>query len=67
MLTRFLDKCDAGGPDKPTWKRLISYAFPPQEVVSLVEEVFANKDEVKAICELQGDDAQILVNVMHEV
>ena len=67
VLTRFPDTFNTGGPHTPTWKRLTSYTFPPHEVISFVEEIFASEDEVKAIHEIQGDDAQIFVNVIHEV
>ena len=67
VLTGFSDKCNTGGPDAPTWRRLTSYTFPPHEVISLVEEIFGSEDQVRAIHELQGDDAQIFVNVIHEV
>jgi hypothetical protein len=53
--------------EAPACKRLISHAFSPHEVISLVEAVFANKDEVKMVRELRGDDAQTFVDVVHGV
>lgn len=51
----------------PAWKRLISYTLLPHEIISLIETIFTSKDEVKAICDLRGDDAQTFINVIHEV
>lgn len=51
----------------PAWKRLISRSFPPHETISLVNEVFMNEDEVKAVCILRGDEAQTFISVIHEV
>jgi hypothetical protein len=53
--------------DIPAWKRLISRTLLPLEVISLIEAIFTNKDEVKAICDLGGDDAQTFINTIHEV
>ena len=53
--------------DAPAWKRLIGRALPPREVISLIEEIFTNKEEVKMICDLLGDDAQTFINTIHEV
>jgi hypothetical protein len=55
------------GYDSPAWKRLIGCAFLPHEVIALIEAVFTSKDEVKMICDLRGDDAQIFINKIHEV
>ena len=55
------------GLDVPACKRLISRTFSPQEVTSLIEEIFASKDEVKAIRDLRGDDAQAFIDVIHGV
>lgn len=51
----------------PAWKRLISDTLLPQELISLIEEIFVNKDEVKAISGLLGDDAQVFINTIHKV
>jgi hypothetical protein len=63
---------DTGSPtlgtsDIPAWKRLITHAFFQYEVVPLIEAIFTSRDEVKVVCDLDGDDAQIFVNVIHEV
>jgi len=52
---------DVGG------KRLASRAFLPHEVISLIEATLVNQDEVKAIGNLCGDDAQNFIDVIHEV
>jgi len=52
---------------EPACKRLISHAFSPREVVSLVEAVLANNDEVKMVREFRGDAAQAFVDVVHGV
>ena len=51
----------------PTWKRLCSYDFPSHEVISLVEAIFTNRDEVKVVCGLRGRDAQTVIDVIHKV
>jgi len=47
--------------------RLISRAFPPHELIPLIEEIFTRKDEVKIISRLGGDAAQTFIDVIHEV
>ena len=53
--------------DAPASKRLISRDFFPHEVISLIETIFASKDEFKVIRDLRGDDAQTFIDVIHEV
>jgi hypothetical protein len=53
--------------DVSACKRLISHAYPPQEVISLIEAVFKSKDEIKMISDLRGDDAQTFIDVIHKV
>ena len=53
--------------DTPAWKRLISHALLPHEVISLIGAIFTSRDEVKVICGLHGDDAQTFINVLREV
>ncbi|KAF9786281.1 kinase-like domain-containing protein [Thelephora terrestris] len=54
------------GLNAPTWKRLIGHAFPPHEVISIIEEIFASENEVKTVCKLLGDVAQAFIDVIHE-
>jgi hypothetical protein len=53
--------------DVSTCKRLISHAYPPPEIISLIEIVFKSEDEVKMIGDLRGDDAQTFIDVIHRV
>jgi len=53
--------------EAPACERLISHTFSPHEVISLVETVFANKDEVKMVREFRGDAAQTFIDVVHGV
>jgi len=53
--------------DAPACKRLISHTLLPHEVISLIETIFASKDEVKTIRGLRGVDAQTFIDVIHEV
>jgi len=47
--------------------RLISRAFSPHELISLIEEIFTRKDEIKMIGCLGRDAAQTFIDVAHEV
>ena len=53
--------------EAPAWKRLISLTLLPHEIISLIEVIFASRDEVQAICVLHGDDAQTFIDVIHGV
>jgi len=53
--------------DAPACKRLISRTLLPHEMISLIETIFASKDEVKMIRGLRGIDAQTFIDVIHEV
>ena len=48
-------------------RRLITHAFFPHELPSLIEEMFTRKDEVKAIGSLDRDAAQSFIDVVHNV
>jgi hypothetical protein len=50
--------------DAPAWTRLINHTH---EAISLIEEIFTNKDEVNMVCDLSGGDAQIFINTKHNV
>ena len=54
-------------PGTSAWKHLISRTFPSHEVVSLVEGIFEDEEEVRALNDLRGDDAQTFIDVIHEV
>ena len=51
----------------PACRRLVSNAFSPHELVSLIEAIFTSKDEVKMIHDLRGETAQTLIDVVHGV
>ena len=51
----------------PAWKRLIRHALLPHEVISLINIIFTNEDEVKMIFDLRADDAQPFINAIHKV
>ena len=54
--------------DVPVCKYLISRAFSLlHDLISLIKAIFANKDEVKFIHGLRGDNTQIFFDVVHEV
>ena len=50
----------------PACGRLIRHAFAPHDLPSLIETISSSKDESDAVHSLQGDDAQIFVDVMNE-
>lgn len=54
-------------PNAPACKRVISRAFSAHEVISLIEAIFTNKEEVRMIRGLSGDAAQTFIDVVHEV
>jgi hypothetical protein len=51
----------------PACRRLISRAFFPDQVISLIAAIFTSRDEVEAIGHLRGDNAQTFIDVVHEV
>ena len=55
------------GSDLPGLKRLISSTLSMRERVPLITAVFSNRDEVKMIRHLCGDDAQTLIDIVYEV
>ena len=51
----------------PACRRLISHAFSPHEVISLIEAALPSEEEIEMILDFRGDDAQSFVDVVHEV
>ena len=51
----------------PACKRLISHAWLPREVISLIQTIFTSEYEVKMILGLRGDDAQTFIDAIHKV
>ncbi|KAF9643876.1 kinase-like protein [Thelephora ganbajun] len=52
--------------DPPAWKRLISHPSSTNERISLLTSIFSERNEVKMIRHLSGDDARALVDVIDE-
>jgi len=55
------------GPEAPACRRLISLAFTTHEVISLIEAIFADKEEVRMVRGLRGNAAQTFIEVVHGV
>ncbi|KAF9644872.1 kinase-like protein [Thelephora ganbajun] len=51
----------------PGWKLLISNPLTTDERTSLLTTIFSNRDEVRVIENLSGDDAQNFIDVTYEV
>jgi hypothetical protein len=55
------------GLHAPACRRIINHSFFPYEVISLIEAIFASKDEVKMIGYLRRGDAQTFIDVIHGI
>ena len=53
--------------DNSACKRLISRAYSQQKTIELLGKIFTNKDEVKAIGYLRGEEARVFINVLDEI
>ena len=51
----------------PVWKRLIDHPLTSDERVSLIAEIFSNRDETEIVKNLRGEDAQFFVDVIDQV
>ena len=51
----------------PAWKRLIDRPLPKDERISLIADIFSDRDETEAVKCLRGGDAQSFVDVIDEV
>ena len=49
------------------WKRLIGHSLAAAERISLIIDLFSDRDENEAAKRLGGDDAQSFVDVVDEV
>ena len=54
-------------PQPSACKQLIGNTFPPHEVISLIEAIFASKAEITVVRDLRGEGAQKFIDVVHEV
>lgn len=51
----------------PAWKRLINYPPTSDERVSLITDIFSNRDEIEVVKRLHGDEAQSFIDTIDEV
>ena len=51
----------------PLWKHLIDRPLTTDEHVSLVADLFSDRDEVEALKGLSGGDAQLFIDVVDKV
>jgi hypothetical protein len=51
----------------PVWRRLIDHPPNPDERISLITNIFSDRDGIEVVRQLRGDDAQSFVDVIDEV
>ena len=51
----------------PAWKRLIDRPLAKDERISLIADIFSDRDETEVVKCLRGGDAQSFVDVIDEV
>ena len=51
----------------PVWKHLIGGPLTTDERISLIMDLFSDRDEIEALKDLGGGDAQLFINVIDEV
>jgi len=51
----------------PAWKRLIGGSLAKEERISLITDLFSDRDETETVRDLHGDNAQSFVDVIDEV
>ena len=49
------------------WKHLIDSSLTTDERVSLIADLFSNRDEIDSLKALSGSDAQSVIDVIDEV
>ncbi|KAF9642913.1 kinase-like protein [Thelephora ganbajun] len=54
-------------PDIPAWKRLITQTLATDERISLITATFSDRDQVKMVKNLIGNDAQTFIDAIDEV
>ena len=54
-------------PELSACRRLISRAFVPREIISLIEAILTNEAETDIIDDLRGEDAQTFIDLVHGV
>ena len=53
--------------DNPLWKHLIDRPLTKDERVSMITDLFSDRDETEALKDLGRGDAQSIIDVMDEV
>ena len=53
--------------DIPVWRYLIDSPLTTDERVSLIADLFSDRDEIDALKALSGSDAQSVIDVIDEV
>ena len=51
----------------PAWKRLTDRPLAADECISLITDLFSDRNEIEVVEGLSGDDAQSFVDVMDKV
>ena len=51
----------------PAWKRLIDHLLAPDEQISLITDIFSDRDETEIVKHLRGEDAQSFVDLIDQV
>ena len=59
--------CSEPRSDPPAWERLISHTLLVHERVSLIASIFLDRNQVKVVEGLSGDDAQNFIDVIDVV
>ena len=49
------------------WKQLIDRSFTTDERASIIEDLFSDRDEIEALKDLSGSDAQSFIDMVDEV
>jgi len=66
-ILRSWPDCFIACSDCPAWKRLISDTLATYERISLITVIFSDRNQVKRVRNLSGDDAQAFVDKIDEV
>ena len=53
--------------DIPVWKHLINRPLTTDERISLIADLFSDRDEMEALKDLSGGDAQSFIDMIDEV
>ena len=53
--------------DPPAWEQLISHTLSTHERISLIVSIFSDRNQVKVVEGISGDDAQNFIDVIDAV